>query len=322
MNIYIIYNYWELFLSLIILKQNKAEESILIIIGNEIDKEILIKLKKNYNFIKFNFRTNKFIKFLTFYYKINYFLPRKLNSILVQVKRIISFSDQDVVTRYFIKNKKFIDLYEHGSVNYQEDFDNLIQKIKNKILGMEKPYGRSKYVKNIYLRGTGKIPKDIENKVILIDIEYLWDFIEEKSKDEIFKIFGLNSQEIEKIRSKKIILFTQPFSEDKILTEKEKVELYKDIIANYDVTKLLIKSHPREKTNYRKEFPKITVIDQRIPSELLLFTKAEFSRVITVFSTSISIFLKSSEVDFYGTEVHPKLLKYYGNLDFFFKKNR
>ena len=117
-------------------------------------------------------------------------------------------------------------------------------------------------------------------------------------------------------------MFTQPFSEDKILTEKEKVELYKDIIANYDVTKLLIKSHPREKTNYRKEFPKITVIDQRIPSELLLFTKAEFSRVITVFSTSISIFLKSSEVDFYGTEVHPKLLKYYGNLDFFFKKNR
>ena len=43
MNIYIIYNYWELFLSLIILEQNKLEDNILIISGNEIDSEILMK---------------------------------------------------------------------------------------------------------------------------------------------------------------------------------------------------------------------------------------------------------------------------------------
>ena len=258
----------------------------------------------------------------TFYYKINYFLPKKLNSILINSRRIISFSDQDVVTRYFIKNKKNIDLYEHGSVNYQENFDDLTQKIKSKIFGMEKPYGRNKYIKNIYLRGTGKIPKDIEDKVVLIDIEYLWSLIEKESEDRIFEIFGLDSEEIKKVRSKEIILFTQPFSEDNVLSEKEKIELYKHIIENYNIEKLLIKSHPREKTNYKKEFPKITVIDQRIPSELLLFTKANFSRVVTVFSTSISIFLKKSEVDFYGTEAHPKLFKYYGNVDFFFKKNK
>ena len=322
MNIYIIYNYWELLLSLIILEQSKSKDNILIISGNEIDNEILIKLEKYYKFIKFNFKSNKFIKLFTFYYKINYFLPKKLNSILIHSKRIISFSDQDVVTRYFIKNKKNIDLYEHGSVHYQEKFDDLPQKIKSKIFGMEKPYGRNKYIKNIYLRGTGKIPKDIEDKVVLIDIEYLWSLIKKESEDRIFEIFGLDSEEIKKVRSKEIILFTQPFSEDNVLSEKEKIELYKHIIENYNIEKLLIKSHPREKTNYKKEFPKITVIDQRIPSELLLFTKANFSRVATVFSTSISIFLKKSEVDFYGTEVHPKLFKYYGNVDFFFKKNK
>jgi hypothetical protein len=322
MNIYIIYNYWELLLSLIILEQSKSKDNILIISGNEIDNEILIKLEKYYKFIKFNFKSNKFIKLFTFYYKINYFLPKKLNSILINSRRIISFSDQDVVTRYFIKNKKNIDLYEHGSVNYQENFDDLTQKIKSKIFGMEKPYGRNKYIKNIYLRGTGKIPKDIEDKVVLIDIEYLWSLIEKESEDRIFEIFGLDSEEIKKVRSKEIILFTQPFSEDNVLSEKEKIELYKHIIENYNIEKLLIKSHPREKTNYKKEFPKITVIDQRIPSELLLFTKANFSRVVTVFSTSISIFLKKSEVDFYGTEAHPKLFKYYGNVDFFFKKNK
>ena len=322
MNIYIIYNYWELLLSLIILEQSKSKDNILIISGNEIDNEILIKLEKYYKFIKFNFKSNKFIKLFTFYYKINYFLPKKLNSILIHSKRIISFSDQDVVTRYFIKNKKNIDLYEHGAVNYQENFDDLTQKIKSKIFGMEKPYGRNKYIKNIYLRGTGKIPKDIEDKVILIDIEYLWSLLKKESENRIFEIFGLDSEEIKKVRSKEIILFTQPFSEDNVLSEKEKIELYKHIIENYHIEKLLIKSHPREKTNYKKEFPKITVIDQKIPSELLLFTKANFSKVATVFSTSISIFLKKSEVDFYGTEVHPKLFKYYGNVDFFFKKNK
>lgn len=322
MNIYIIYNYWELLLYLIILEQSKSKDNILIISGNEIDNEILIKLEKYYKFIKFNFKSNKFIKLFTFYYKINYFLPKKLNSILIHSKRIISFSDQDVVTRYFIKNKKNIDLYEHGAVNYQENFDDLTQKIKSKIFGMEKPYGRNKYIKNIYLRGTGKIPKDIEDKVILIDIEYLWSLLKKESENRIFEIFGLDSEEIKKVRSKEIILFTQPFSEDNVLSEKEKIELYKHIIENYNIEKLLIKSHPREKTNYKKEFPKITVIDQKIPSELLLFTKANFSKVATVFSTSISIFLKKSEVDFYGTEVHPKLFKYYGNVDFFFKKNK
>ena len=46
MNIYIIYNYWELLLSLIILEQSKSKDNILIISGNEIDNEILIKLEK------------------------------------------------------------------------------------------------------------------------------------------------------------------------------------------------------------------------------------------------------------------------------------
>ena len=72
MNIYIIYNYWELLLSLIILEQSKSKDNILIISGNEIDNEILIKLEKYYKFIKFNFKSNKFIKLFTFYYKINY----------------------------------------------------------------------------------------------------------------------------------------------------------------------------------------------------------------------------------------------------------
>ena len=48
----------------------------------------------------------------------------------------------------------------------------------------------------------------------------------------------------------------------------------------------------------------------------------KIKKVITVGSTVVSIFSGRSEIDFYGAEVHPKILKYYGNIDFFIKRNR
>ena len=106
MNLYIIYNYWEILLSLLVLEKNKDRNNILLIVENEIEEELLKRLEKRYKVLRFNIKPNKFSKFLTYYYKIDYQFPKKLGRFLSSIERIISFSDQDVITRYFIKNKK------------------------------------------------------------------------------------------------------------------------------------------------------------------------------------------------------------------------
>ena len=315
MNIYIVYNYWELLLSLMILEaQEKNKNNLLIVVKNEIKESIIQKLKNKYNVLEYSFSPNRILRLLSFYYKIHILLNK--------VEKIISFSDQDAITRYFIKNKKNIDLYEHGNINYKTEFNGIDQKIKRILFRMEKPYGRNEYVKNIYLRGTGIIPEDIKSKVIIIDLDKIWGNITNEGKKAILEVFGLDIKEIKDIENKEMILFTQPFSEDGVLTEREKIDLYKKIIDKYDRNKLIIKNHPREKTEYNKEFSDITILEKTFPSELLLFMGLKIKKVITVGSTVVSIFSGKSEIDFYGAEAHPKILKYYGNIDFFIKRNK
>lgn len=322
MNIYIIYNYWELLLSLILIGQENNKNNLLIVVENEIDKKIIDKLKKNYEIEQFNFSTNKFLRFILFYYKIYYLLPKRLGKFLKDIEKINSFSDQDAITRYFIMNKKYVNLYEHGVINYKEEFNSIDQKIKEVFFGMEKPYGRNKYVKNVYLRGTAPIPKDIVEKVKIINLEELWSNIRADIKKTIINIWGINIENQRFLKDKEIILFTQPFSEIGVLTEEEKIELYKKIIKKYNREKLIIKSHPQEKTDYKKEFPDIIVLEKNFPSELLTLLEFNFKKAVTVNSTAVSIFLGKAEIDFYGPEVHSKIFNFLGDDRFFMKRNK
>ena len=321
MNIYIIYNYWELLLSLILIGQENNKNNLLIVVENEIDKKIIDRLKKNYEIEQFNFSTNRFLRFALYYYKVHYLLPKKLKKFLKNIEEINSFSDQDAITRYFIMNKKYINLYEHGAINYMEEFNSINQKVKEFFFKMEKPYGRNEFVKNVYLRGSAPIPKDIRGKVKIINLEKLWSNVKPKNKESIVSIFGLSIESQKNLKEKEIILFTQPFSEIEVLTEREKIELYKRIIKKYSKEKLVIKNHPQEKTDYKKEFSDIMVLEKKFPSELLSLLGLNLKKVVTINSTAISIFLKKAEIDFYGSKVHPKIFSSLGDDSFYMKRN-
>lgn len=321
MNIYIIYNYWELLLSLILIGQGKNKNNLLIVVENEIDKEIIDRLKENYKVEQFNFSSNRFLRFALYYYKVHYLLPKRLRKILKNIEEINSFSDQDAITRYFIMNKKYINLYEHGAINYMEEFNSINQKVKELFFKMEKPYGRNEFVKNIYLRGSAPIPKDIMEKVKIINLETLWNKIKQENKESIISIFGLNLESQKSLKEKEIILFTQPFSEIGVLTEREKIELYKKIVKKYSQEKLIIKNHPQEKTDYKKEFSDIMILEKKFPSELLSLLGLNLKKVVTINSTAVAIFLNKVEIDFYSSKVHPKIFNSLGDDSFYMKRN-
>ena len=223
---------------------------------------------------------------------------------------------------YFIKNHNF-KVIEDGIINYYSmpEVDAQIKR-ENFFLRMFKyatylyyPYGFSKNVTKIYFtKKADNIPQRLKNKIETISLKNLWDSSTNKKKSEILHVFGLQSSLLKELSEKENILLTQPFSEDKIMPEEEKIEIYKNIMKNYDESKTVIKTHPREKTFYKDIFPKAIILDKPFPFELFSLMDSNFKKAITVFSTSVMNLNKDVQIDFYGSKINDKLLKKFGNI--------
>ena len=179
-----------------------------------------------------------------------------------------------------------------------------------------------KRASKIFLTEIHEIPSNIKEKVEIIDIFKLWHDLKKDNKEKILNIFGLNLNKIKRLEKRKILLLTQPLSEDNILSEKEKVNLYKKVLAEYNQEEIIIKAHPREKTDYQLFFPKIEIIENIIPIELLRLNNFEVEEVITLFSTGVLSYKDKAKISFYGTEVHPRLLEKFGSLEYLIKRNK
>ncbi|WP_426710477.1 glycosyltransferase family 52 [Cetobacterium sp. SF1] len=228
----------------------------------------------------------------------------------------------------YIKKYHDIFLIEDGTINY--DLKNQIESFKKRNwrkrvrwwLYWKKPsFGLSEGVKKIYLTGLGPIPGEIKDKVEIIDLEKKWNLLTGEEKNKIFKIFGIEDSIVEKIKRGEGVLITQPLSEDKVLTEEEKIELYRKILNNYKNIKIIIKKHPREETDYSKYFPEAIVINEEFPFELLLLNGEKVKKLITIFSTGVLMGKDKLDIDFYGTEIDEKIYKRFGSMEHIQKKN-
>lgn len=139
-----------------------------------------------------------------------------------------------------------------------------------------------------------------------------------KDKEEILGVFKISSKSFEnlKVEKNKVLLLTQPLSEDKIITEKEKIDIYREILLKENEKNIYIKAHPREKTNYKEVFKEfnINIIENSFPIEICLLLDIKFEKVITLFSTGALSFKGKSEVEFIGTEKYLKLYEKFGKV--------
>ncbi|WGE83401.1 glycosyltransferase family 52 [Actinobacillus equuli] len=215
--------------------------------------------------------------------------------------------------KFFLRRHNFF-LLEDGTANYANK--SYHRSLKNRLFSIP-VFGVHKNVKKIYLTSANNLPRDILHKVEIVNIKELWDSKSEREKKEIFDIFGVKDEILSTIREKIYILYTQPLSEDGVLSQEEKMDIYKSILSELriDTKKLVIKTHPREKTNYYEDFPNSYVLREHIPAELIAISCHNFEKVVTLFSTSVYEHEKSL-VHFYGTKVHNKLIERFGNIEF------
>jgi len=211
-------------------------------------------------------------------------------------------------------NFKYGVIFRSSSINIS--FDELIleiQELSNKFDEVINKFNNSSNVECLYDVGNvvDKLINDLYSDGLEVEVN-------EVEKLEILKLKypKCSFQFIDKnLKYKSIVLFTQPLSEDNVLTEEEKISLYKTIIGNYDQEKLVIKTHPRETTNYRDYFPNIEVFNENYPSEILDVLGIRFEKAVTIFSTAVYVYSKENII-FYGTKIHPKLLSRFGRIEY------
>ena len=175
--------------------------------------------------------------------------------------------------------------------------------------------GTSKNVKKII------VTKKVERSYLqgkhqdVISLSKLWNIASNSKREMILSFFGITSNDIEILKSKKIVLFTQAFSEDKIMTEEEKIHIYSSILLKYDKTKVVIKKHPRDKTDYSKYIEGVYIFDKPCPAQLLDIIGIKYEKAITVSSTAVLSIPYPVDIEWVGNEIHPSLLKAYGHQD-------
>lgn len=149
---------------------------------------------------------------------------------------------------------------------------------------------------------TADIIKDLNHdKLAKFNVQSLWTGLSEEHKNKIADIFNMSAKDLSTAASRSVVLITQPLSEDNMMSESDKVELYNRIVDNYGAQNVVIKPHPREKTNWAEIFPDMPIIPRQIPVELL--TKlVSLNRVATFFSTAAFGSVSDDKIDFYSKD--------------------
>jgi hypothetical protein len=187
----------------------------------------------------------------------------------------------------------------------------LIRLLTNK--KKQRSFGNNKQCNKIIITDDEILSYMKDKEIITVSLSSLWGKSSITKKQLILDIFNVTDGDIEIIKSRENILFTQCFVDDGDLTKEEHSRIYRKIVDKYDRDTLLVKKHPRETFDYKTLFPDIPVFEKPIPMHLFNLLGVRFKKAITVFSSTVASFDYNIAIDWYGTEISDILLKKRGS---------
>ena len=158
-------------------------------------------------------------------------------------------------------------------------------------------FGTHDNIKKIYLT-KNEVPEIVKQKTEVINLKELWDNKTDAEKNRILRIFNIEDL-IKDIEDNPTLMLTQCFSEDGLIPLEEEIAIYTELISRQETQNVIIKTHPREKKDYREIFPDLTVIDKPFPLEILKCMGIKINKVITVSSTAALNFMDECEIELY-----------------------
>lgn len=192
---------------------------------------------------------------------------------------------------YFISkySDRLIRMLEDGTRNYITTVSGFKYFKRKYLLQTFIGEGNDNEVKEIHVQHPENLHSRISHKGLKLDLKTMQRSLSPQDNERILKVF-MGSYKPVFNSSKKVILLTQPLSEDQFITEQDKLNLYASILKKYSSDyELFIKPHPREKTDYAKSLGlPISEIPRAFPLEMFdLMNTINFDVGITVSSGSI-----------------------------------
>ncbi|MDY6264639.1 MAG: hypothetical protein SPM09_09550 [Fibrobacter sp.] len=186
-------------------------------------------------------------------------------------------------------------------------------KIRNFLFGSVEgfPHANNEICTDLLLT-TDDFPDYISKKTIhRIKWFGLWNTFSKWKQEYIKNVYDISTEDLDFIKTKKIVLFTQPLYPD-LISAKEHERIYQAIIEKYPIEKMLIKVHPRDTFLYEKINEKLTIYRKTLPSQVFDMFGIKFSTAVTVFSSAAKNFEYPITIDWYGTECSDELFKKVG----------
>ena len=220
------------------------------------------------------------------------------NSVLPKYHEFISQSEINLFHHVGISSSYFISKYsdclirmlEDGTRNYITTASAFKRFKRKYLLRTFVGEGSDKEVKEIHVQFPENLHARIRHKAVRLDLRLLQKNISAQNNEKMLNIFMGGYAPVLDSTKKKLILLTQPLSEDNFVTEQDKLELYSSILKKYSSDyELFVKPHPREKTDYKKNLDlPISEIPRAFPLEMFdLMNTVSFDLGITVSSGSI-----------------------------------
>lgn len=200
-------------------------------------------------------------------------------------------------------------------IRMQNHSNSMIGKLQRLLFGdlFVHYFGDNKQCKAIYLTEENTTHVLEGKEVHIQSLQEMWEKSSERKKEFLMRLFNITPNTILFLNSRPNLFFSQPLMNDCGLSESEYVAVLTKIFHNYPPNSLIIKTHPRDKFDYTKHFPDISLFSEPISSQFLHLMGATPKKIITITSTAIEGFPESIECDYYGVHLHPKLEHFFGN---------
>ena len=210
--------------------------------------------------------------------------------------------DHMLLSRGFFENP--ITVIEDGDANY--DFKHAITY--HNILDSGEtyyPFGFDGHVNRVLLTGLMDVPKELEKKAECIEPKVLWKMKSQEEKKIISDIFFFPYEEIQDLiqDGKDVLFLTEAYAYvngDNVISLEKQIQLYKEILSDYDPDRILIKPHPSDHADYEKLMPGYKIIPKQFPMQMLKWTDIGLKKVILLWGTTcMHVFSKDYDVDIY-----------------------
>ena len=147
--------------------------------------------------------------------------------------------------------------------------------------------GLDNAVKEVQVQYPEKLDTRLRQKATLLELMKMQKNLSADDNNRVISVF-MKGHAIDLVNTKKLIVVTQPISEDGYTTEEYKIQLFAQIIDQYAKDyQVYLKPHPRELTDYKQKLNrKFVEIPRSFPLEMFdLMKNIVFDEGVTLFSS-------------------------------------